>query len=75
MNPDELDLVETEELVNALGRRFDAVLFAYCTDIKDGEEATQVYWRGGRILAIGLAHDTLHKITRQRPDRIDEDAT
>jgi hypothetical protein len=58
---EELDLVETERLMDALYRRFDCVLIGTLAGRNDQAEERGVYWRGGFVTAMGLA-----EFTRQR---------
>lgn len=57
MNNDELDLVETENLIDALYRRLGPYGSVLVVINKDFRETTAVtpYYRGGWIPALGLA--------------------
>lgn len=55
MSDDDLDLVETDELIDALERRFSGgVLFAGTRELTEDDTATHVYFRGGVVVALGL---------------------
>jgi hypothetical protein len=54
MTPDELDLIETEELLRALARRFDAYLFVLMKQRSDSAEERGLYYAGGLITAVGM---------------------
>lgn len=66
MTDDDLDLIETEALIDALGRRKRAVLVVTLGDVngKVGEnsEGAVTYWRGGWMTAVGLARFAVHDI-------------
>lgn len=51
---DELDLVETEHLFDALSRRFDVVVLATTKNRGDETASDQVHWGGGLTNAPGL---------------------
>lgn len=53
---DELDLVPSEDLVEALARRFDATLFAATKDRGDGMDVRPLVVQGSPVVCLGLAH-------------------
>ena len=57
MTNDELDLVDTNALVDALARRFNAVLFVAEESLKTSKTKTRpkVWYRNGWALALGLS--------------------
>lgn len=66
MTDDELSLVETTRLIDALGRRFSGVLVVTVKTLgKDGDGAT-TFWRGGWVTALGLAKFAEHDIATAR---------
>lgn len=70
MTDEDLDLIETERLVDALGRRFDTILFVTTRAQNSGGDGAAVWWRGGWVAALGLAHFAAHDITHSENDRI-----
>lgn len=58
MTNDELDLVPTDDIVDALGRR-GPVLVVLLRSISDSKEQPFVHYRGGYITAKGLAHEAV----------------
>lgn len=68
MDDDDLDLIETGVLFDALNRRFDrGVLLAALDDVSDGEEGFRFYYGGGRCTAIGMAQRVAHELTVEQP--------
>lgn len=73
MSEDELDLVETEALVDALHRRQGengAVLVALLQK-ENGDENTGLYWRNGSLQALGLAVWAADFLTRYKSQKLD----
>lgn len=73
MTNEQLDLIETRHLVDALGRRFKHVLVVTCVD--RGGEGMTTYFRGGFIAALGLcryAENDMLQNTTNRPVRTDD---
>lgn len=74
MTDDELDLVDTELLVDTLGRRFKGCLVVTVREHNGGGDGATTYWRGGWVQAVGLARfaefDILGspKMTKDRRD-------
>ena len=69
MSDDDLDLIETERLVDALGRRFESILFV-STRKQDGSgDCAATWWRGGWVAAVGLAQFAVHDITHSENNR------
>lgn len=57
MSQDELDLIPTPELVDAIYRRqgpSGGVVLIYVSDLTDAKESFGLSYRGGITLAIGL---------------------
>ncbi len=54
MTDDELDLVETDALVAALHRRYDAVVIGAVASLNKADEERVMYWRGGFVGALGI---------------------
>lgn len=69
MTDDDLDLIETERLVDALGRRFDTILFVTSRQQNTGGDGAAVWWRGGWVAALGLAQFAIHDITHSEDSR------
>lgn len=70
---DELDMVETIDLIDALGRRSKHLLVVQCLD--RGGDAMTTYYRNGWVGALGLAHYAIHDLnfnTTERKPRTDE---
>lgn len=65
MTEDELDLVETDDLIDALARRFAGLVLVTMKDLGE-TEGTCVYWRGGRIQAIGLLHEGIEQMNQEK---------
>lgn len=63
MTDDDLDLIETERLVDALGRRHDTILFVTTRQQGSGGDGAATWWRGGWVAALGLAQFAIHEIT------------
>lgn len=63
-----------EKVYDILREHFDASVFAVVTDIEatDGQEVNTIYWHGGRIRALGLAHLATHKLTVRASDDLGE---
>ncbi len=55
MTDEDLDLVETDALLSALKRRCDGVLYVEFHNQSANAEAHSVIYKGGRMLALGLA--------------------
>ena len=71
MTNDELDLVETQELFDALMRRMDGCVMVTYRNESEHADLTQFYWKGSMILANGLLHEglrSLNKIMRKCDD-------
>lgn len=71
-----LDLVETKDLVDALGRRFKHLLVVTCL-AREGDAMT-TYFRGGFVGALGLAEYAKHDLienTGNKKIRTDEAET
>lgn len=54
MTDEDLDLIETDRLVDALGRRCKHVLVVECLN-RNGEDVLRACHRGGWTGAVGLA--------------------
>ncbi len=54
MTDDDLDLVETSALIDALKRRYDVIVIGMVKDLDDEREAREVYYRGGFTSALGI---------------------
>lgn len=59
MSDDDLDLIETERLVDALGRRCKSLLFVEVRD-RNGTDGAAVWWRGGWMAALGACRYAEH---------------
>jgi hypothetical protein len=73
MTDDELDLVETDQLVEALHRRFDCVVLGTVTHLNTDQEERGIYWRGGFIAAVGLVWFIDKRFTAKILEREAED--
>jgi hypothetical protein len=56
---DDLDLIETERLVDALGRRCESLLFVEVRN-RNGTDGAAVWWRGGFMAALGACRYAEH---------------
>jgi len=54
MTPSDLDLVETDDLLNALYRRYDTIVFMGCKDRGETAYETKVEWRGNHVTGLGM---------------------
>lgn len=63
MNDDELSLIETTKLIDALGRRFDGVLVVTVKTLGNNGDGATTHWRGGWVQALGLARFAEHDIS------------
>ena len=54
MTDEELDLVETNQLVNALHRRSTCTVLMMNFILRDGHETMTAYYRGGQFNCLGL---------------------
>ena len=54
MTSEELDLVDTEELLNAIKRRFDGGVIVLYRDKSDTIEVERTVWWGGVFRCLGL---------------------
>ncbi len=63
MTDDELDLVESERLWDALGRRHDGILYVWNARQNTGGDGAMVGWRGGWIHALGMAQFAVAKLS------------
>jgi len=62
---DDLDLLSVDQLVGALARRFDSVVFGGCTRLSDGTTDYSVRTSGNQFEAIGLAHYLAYDLSTQ----------
>lgn len=71
----EIDLFTTDQLINALGRRFKHVLVATSGEYDDtpGKMGSRVHWRGGPIAALGLAEYAKDRILHEEEVPADTD--
>jgi hypothetical protein len=69
---DELDLIETKDLLDALSRRNKAVLVVELREVGDEDDGACVWYRGGWVTALGLAVFAADQI--QHDDTRDIDA-
>jgi len=56
------DLLTTDEIVDHLKRRYDGVLLAGVRSLDSKRESREVAWRGGNVLALGLASLSVQRI-------------
>lgn len=56
ISKDELDLVDTDELVAALRRRSEGSVIVLLHDVSQENEAVQIMINGGETIALGLIH-------------------
>jgi hypothetical protein len=54
VSEDELDLVETDRLIEAIKRRFDCIIIGTVENLGNAGEARGMAWRGGFTTALGL---------------------
>jgi hypothetical protein len=67
MTDDDLDLIETQRLVDALYRRTGTrggVLVSMTGLYEEKDETRDLFWRGGRVLAKGLAVEAWDALNR-----------
>lgn len=59
-----------KQAYDLLGEHFEHSLIAIATTVgkDEKEEATQVFWRGGRVAAIGLAYESQRRIGMVTPN-------
>ena len=55
MTPEEVALVPTDDLVDALRRRFDHIIVAWCMDETESHIRSSHYWHGNAFACVGLA--------------------
>lgn len=71
MTDEELDLVETDDLVNAIARRNHSIVVLALSDPdssdpdKDTTEETRSWYTGWRVTAVGLVDCFRHTLIRQ----------
>jgi len=56
MTDDDLDLVATDELLSAIGRRYDVLVVLGLRDLNTTEEERLAHWTGSAIASLGLLH-------------------
>lgn len=66
MTPDELDMVETEALMQALARRCDGLVCIVTTDRNQQRESSWVWYSGGWVKALGLVEFGKQEMLRMR---------
>jgi hypothetical protein len=66
MTKDDLDLVPTSELFEALARRFECCLFASIEHDNKGIEIVNGTWRGGYTMACGLFDEIRYRLDAYR---------
>jgi hypothetical protein len=63
---------------STLYEHFDGAILAVVAEVDDGtdtpKEAVRIYWLGGRMIAMGLAHETLRSISESEQDEGGEEA-
>ena len=76
MTQDELDLVDADDLIKALARRYDAVVVGCCVDM-GGDQGTDYLLRytGRDFEALGLAHYLADEISGAIEHRPRHEAT
>jgi hypothetical protein len=73
MEKDDLDLVDTSELIDALGRRFECVIVASQKFDNHGKELIDGTWRGGFLTACGLWDEIRYRLDIYRRDNDHKD--
>jgi hypothetical protein len=63
---------------STLYEHFDGAVLAVVAEVDDGtdapKEAISIYWLGGRMVALGLAHETLRSISESEQSEWGEEA-
>jgi hypothetical protein len=62
MTPDELDLVDTDDLLAAIHRRCEAFVYLGMHERNDEADERHIYFGGGVISALGLVAWGKHKL-------------
>ena len=58
----DLSLIPLDDLIEAIEKRCDSMVFAYTQNLNGLEESCRFYWHGGNFTAIGLAERLINKI-------------
>ena len=73
MAPEELDLVSTDDLTNALARRSEGCVVIFHQRLEGKGDIFEIRWRGGLVLAMGLVERGRLRLKTEALKHVDED--
>jgi hypothetical protein len=64
-----LEFTPTDELIEELEKRFDAIVFAGASSVNEESSEHRLYFNGNTLVCIGLCHRALNFIDKDWMDK------